>query len=94
MSAWEFNMWLARYERSPWDEERADLRAGIICATTASALGGKKLRPSDFMPEFGPPKPLPTEDELKDKTLRVCAQLGGRIIPALPPPPEPHHGHE
>lgn len=58
MGAREFRRWLAYYNRDPWDGERGDLRAAMICCVVANALGGKKgggqFEPKDFMPEYGP----------------------------------------
>jgi hypothetical protein len=48
--------WMEYASRKPFGEERADLRSGIIAATIANAnrgKGGKRFKPSDFMPKFG-----------------------------------------
>ena len=45
--------WIAYDRVDPWDEARADLRAGIVAATIANVNRSKKTRafkPEDFMP--------------------------------------------
>ena len=53
-NARQFAEWQAEYELSPWGDERADLRAGIIASTIANVNRGKgkAFSPGDFMPEF------------------------------------------
>lgn len=47
--------WLALYAIDPWDENRADLRAGVIAAAGMEAQGAKKLDGSRFVPsDFTP----------------------------------------
>ena len=56
VDAREFETWLAYSQLEPWDETRADLRAGIIASTLANSHRGKDeapFRPSDFMPQYG-----------------------------------------
>ena len=55
MSSSEFTEWAAHYATSPWGEERADWRAGIITATLANInrpKGKSAYKPSDFMPDY------------------------------------------
>ena len=50
----------------PFGEERADLRAGIVAATTANVWRGKKdkaFKPTDFMPYYKPPQRQQTIEE-------------------------------
>lgn len=55
----------------PFGEERADLRAALVAATTANAFRGRKepYKLNDFLLTFGeePPDvdPVATEDELR-----------------------------
>lgn len=59
MTMRQLREWMAYYEVEPWGEDRADLRAGIIAATTANVWRGRgpAAKPSDFMPRFdGPAK--------------------------------------
>lgn len=46
------------YEISPWDEERADLRNGILCSLLDAChrTKGAAARPVDFMPYAEKPK--------------------------------------
>jgi hypothetical protein len=51
----EFIQWIARYRLSPFGDERADLRAGIVASTMANCHAtrrSKAFEPSDFMPKF------------------------------------------
>lgn len=56
MSAREFGLWLALYNRDPWDETRGDYQAGLVCSTLANwsgrmlREGAKPLSPLEFMP--------------------------------------------
>lgn len=55
MSAREFYMHWADFRRSPWDEERADIRSGLIAATMVNISpnrkkGAKPAKIEDFMP--------------------------------------------
>ena len=56
MSGEQLSEWLAYARIEPWGEERADLRAGIVAATTANCHRSsrtKAFKPDDFMPKFG-----------------------------------------
>jgi hypothetical protein len=49
----ELGMWAALYDVDPWDETRADLRAGIVASTIANVNRGRNqpaFVPADFMP--------------------------------------------
>ena len=69
MSAGELRGWIESYRLSPWDEARADLRAGIIASTIANVNRGKNSQPfdpRDFMPyrsrdDYG------TDDDINDQ---------------------------
>lgn len=54
MSHAEMVEWAAEFRRDPWDEERADLRSGIIAAVVAGSAGVKRPKPSDYMPKYEP----------------------------------------
>lgn len=47
-----FHEWLEYFQRQPFGEERADLRAGIVSSAVVLAMTGKKVKPSVFMPKF------------------------------------------
>lgn len=66
----------------PWDEERADLRAGIVAHVVASVNGVKGSKPSDYMPKFGGPE-VPEEmsdEELLAAIVKTNALLGGSFV--------------
>lgn len=55
---------MAFYRLDPWDEARADLRAGIIASTIANYSGNRKKdapprKPRDFMPYAEKPEQDP-----------------------------------
>lgn len=56
MSSEEFELWVALYQDEPWDETRADLRAGIIASTISNWAGMMRKEglppasPADYMP--------------------------------------------
>ncbi len=56
VSAGEFMEWMGEYQRDPWGEERADLRAGIVASTVANVhrTKGRSYKAPDFMPKFKP----------------------------------------
>ena len=61
MDSEEVCLWVAEYLRNPWDEARADLRAGIIASSIANYAGkslkdGSSVTPLDCMP-YSQPEP-------------------------------------
>ena len=53
ITARELTEWMAYARLEPFGELRADLRAGIVAATTANVHRGRRqrpLKPEDFMP--------------------------------------------
>lgn len=82
MSSPEFNQWMAYYKLSPFGEDRADLRAGIIASTTANMhkkKGTKPFAPRDFMLDFMGRKKELSDEELKDKFKAATVALGGKV---------------
>ena len=73
----EFAEWCAFYMLDPWGGERGDLQAGIIASTIAqvNAAKGKRFKPSDFMPKFGPPPKPPSADQLHSKLRTIFGAL-------------------
>lgn len=60
------------YEQSPWGEERADLRMGILGSAIVNCWidkKSKKVKPKDFIPEFGSGSP---ERQSIDKQIEVA----------------------
>lgn len=66
MSADEWESWKAYDATSPIGPLRADLRAAIVAQTVATCQGAKVKR-TDFMPFYEPPKP--TEEEIGDSVI-------------------------
>jgi hypothetical protein len=69
MSSRELTDWQGYYQSDPWGEQRADWRAGMICAVIANSFRdpkkGKTFKPEDFMPRIGKKKGgQTTEDQL------------------------------
>jgi hypothetical protein len=80
MSAVEFQRWREFNETDPITQDRADLRAALVCSTIAQAHGAK-LKPSDFLPRYGPPperEPM-TDEQLKNQAMKITAMLGGKV---------------
>lgn len=55
MSAQEFSLWQAEYQRAPWGEVRGDINAGEICASVFNTSGralpnDEVVNWADFMP--------------------------------------------
>ena len=73
MDSAEYCLWVAEFNRDPWDEQRADLRAGITAAAVANMAGKTRksdalpARPLDFMP-YAQPEPEEAQPEAEDLT--------------------------
>ena len=68
MDVREFMEWIAYYKISPFGEERADLRAGIIAAAISNPFRSKNQRaskPADFMPDYTKSTRKKTPEEMK-----------------------------
>lgn len=64
----ELGTWVALYNIDPFDEERADLRAGIVASTLANihrAKNTEPLSPFDFMWGGAERKKQQTANDLK-----------------------------
>ena len=75
----EFTEWMAYYLVEPWGHESDWLRTGRTCEVVASVFGGKggkKLEPSDFVPQFGPHQ-FPTQKQLKSRVAEFGQFLRG-----------------
>lgn len=76
----EFSEWQAIYALDPFGEQRADLRAGTISATIATALSRRRIyRPRDFMFYLSDRQRVPAQ-MLAIKLL--LASFAGDIPPA------------
>lgn len=70
ISSRQFAEWMAYSRLEPWDEERADLRSGIVAATIANAnrgKSGKAFTPQQFMPQY-------EEETEEDAQARLVTQ--------------------
>ena len=72
MSGRELQEWIAFDRISPFGDERADLRSGIVSSVIANAnrSRGEPFRPSDFMPFLDKPKSTPTDALKKLRTMK------------------------
>ena len=66
-------MWRNEFMVAPWDELRADLRAGMVAATIANIYRDRKAHPqpfraSDFMPYAEQVKPEPAPQDIQTIT--------------------------
>lgn len=80
LDAAELIHWLALYELDPWTADRADWRAGMICAVVANALTGSKHGPADFTPTFEPLEEFDADAQDRKcllQGLRWASMLGG-----------------
>lgn len=88
IDAAELTEWQVYARLEPWDETRADLRAGILASVIANIWRGKDaqpLTPRDFMPDFDPePAPAVDEDALILEQQRLFEAMvmgmGGKVI--------------
>lgn len=48
----DYQEWMELYREDPWDQDRADLRAGIVASAALApyAKKGRQPKPVDFMP--------------------------------------------
>lgn len=72
MTGEEFGLWAAAFHESPWDETRADLRAGIVAATLANCHRSGSTapyKPIDFMPYA--PKHEPAGPQTPDDFVKM-----------------------
>lgn len=66
MSSAEFSLWLAIYNKDPWDDARADIGFAVVASTIANYAGKERKEGTpaaslaDFMPFLErPPEPEP-----------------------------------
>lgn len=73
----EFVEWQAYYMMEPWDETRADWRAGMLAAVIANVNRDKKTpprKPEEFMPGFEAAQPK-TDWRVMRERLRMAGRL-------------------
>ena len=79
IDATELVEWAAVYDCDPWTEDRADMRAALVCSTLAR-VNGAKVTTADFMPNFGPRETEPmTDDELRHQAIVFAAMFKGKV---------------
>ena len=89
MSADQLKEWMEYYRYEPWGQERADYRSAIVAHTVAVSAGAQRkdkrpLRIADFLPEFGPPKPVKKQTAQDIKNM-FKAMYGSRMVRAPKP---------
>jgi hypothetical protein len=52
----------------------------MVCAVTANAMTGSKLKPADFMPDFTAIDETKHDDQLKLQGMKFCAAYGGKFV--------------
>ena len=76
MSSMEFAEWIAYSQVEPWGEERADLRAALICKILAdinTPKGKQPMKLTDFLLKFDREKPTQTVDEMIGTVAQINA---------------------
>ena len=76
MSAREFAEWMAYSQIEPWGEERADLRAALICKVLAdinTPKGKQRAKLEDFMLRFDREKSTQTTEEMIGTVAQITA---------------------
>lgn len=73
--------WAAYSELEPWDERRADLRAGVIASTIInmfSKRGSKSVGPEDFI--LFKERRVQTMEEQRQAARFITQVLGGKVL--------------
>lgn len=77
----ELGTYMALSFEDPWDEQRADLRAGIVASTIANVhrkRGTPPIKASDFLPRYGMEAQTAVEHEKRgDWVSRMYSFLRG-----------------
>ena len=72
----ELGNWLALWQISPWGEDRADLRSGIVASTLANIHRDDKKRPEPFSAhEFMPFRRVDKKQEQRNLSAKIRAGL-------------------
>jgi hypothetical protein len=75
----ELMYWIEYHRIDPITSDRDDLRFGMLCAVTANAMTGSKLKPADFMPDFSAIDEDLADDQLKLQGMKFVAAYGGKF---------------
>ena len=79
----ELGGWLALHRISPWGEDRADLRAGIVASVIANVNRDPKRRAAAYKPvDFMPYADIAPADQTRDLEKRLLAAFGLKLDPA------------
>lgn len=81
MSAREFAEWMAYSQIEPWGEERADLRAALICKVLAdinTPAGKQRAKLEDFMLKFDRKPAAQTTEEMIGTVAQITAIFGAQ----------------
>jgi len=76
LSAHEFAEWMAYSQIEPWGEERADMRAALICKILAdfnTPKGKQPMKLSDFMLKFDQERKVQSTEELIGTAAQITA---------------------
>ena len=77
----ELGLWTALWVTDPWDENRDDLRAGVISAVIANVNRDPSKHPGGFRPvEFMPYAIVDQETRDRDLSRRLRAALSARRV--------------
>jgi len=71
---------MAYHQQEPWDEERADLRMGVLASLIVNMFrkkGKKPYEPADFVLKFGTKKKQDWRSILKQVEV-MNAMMGGK----------------
>lgn len=82
MTSSEISEYLAYDRISPFGEERADLRAGIVASTVANhsmSPPKRPTKPTDFMPFVKQPGPILLDDPVKQGQLVARSLFGDNV---------------
>lgn len=81
ISGQELAEWMAFDSLEPIGDQRADLQAGIVCATMANLerpAGHRAYQPTEFMPRFDEPTPAEIRQRRIAQVKALAAALGAK----------------
>lgn len=80
MSSQEFALYLAYDRLDPIGMTRFDMGIGIVCKTLANVHGNKKVKVSDFMPDYdGTIRPRKTPNDMWAIMKGFTRAAGGEV---------------
>lgn len=78
----ELGLWAALWAVDPWDEQRADLRAGVVASVLANVNRDSKRRGTPFRPvDFMPYRQMDDDERQRDlsRRLRSALSAAGKV---------------